>query len=175
MRLLLTIDQITEADTGLIGDLKEINQKIIELLLNHPDVDVNRLDNAGRNALDYAMNNKKGHGERIANLLKKKSAAERENKPDAKVIMGVNPTINVPHQIQLAQSTDVFELLLVKRWVLFIAKSENVFPIQQMCALLTLIQFFFIRLYPIRKTNEARLRKYGAEEESRTAVYPFSF
>jgi ankyrin repeat protein len=112
MRLLLIIDQITEADTGLIGDLKEINQKIIELLLNHPDVDVNRLDNAGRNALDYAMNNAHGHGERIANLLKKKSVVERENQPDAKVIMGVNPTINVPHQIQLAQLTDVFELLL---------------------------------------------------------------
>jgi hypothetical protein len=37
---------------------------------------------------------------------------ERENQPDAKVIMGVNHTINVPHQIQLAESTDVFELLL---------------------------------------------------------------
>jgi hypothetical protein len=98
----------------LLGRKCEKNycKKNIELLLNHPDVDVNCLDNAGRNALDYAMNNKKGHGERIANLLKKKSAAERENKQDAKVIMGVNPTINVPHQIQLAQSMDVFELLL---------------------------------------------------------------
>jgi hypothetical protein len=37
---------------------------------------------------------------------------ERENQPDAKVIMGVNHTINVPHRIQLAESTDVFELLL---------------------------------------------------------------
>jgi ankyrin repeat protein len=46
--------------------------RIVELLLNHPDVDVNRLDNAGRNALDYAMNSAHGHGERIANLLKKK-------------------------------------------------------------------------------------------------------
>jgi hypothetical protein len=52
------------------------------------------------------------------------SVAERENTPGAKVKMGFNPTINVPHQIQLgaqpsipdkngiiAESTDVFEIL----------------------------------------------------------------
>ncbi|EFX66722.1 hypothetical protein DAPPUDRAFT_116012 [Daphnia pulex] len=100
---------------------------LVEILLNHPGVDVNRLDNWGQNALDYAMNNENRHGERIANLLKEKNPAERKNKPDAKVKMGVNPTtINVPHQIQLgadpsiladkngiiAESTNVFELLL---------------------------------------------------------------
>jgi ankyrin repeat protein len=57
--------------------------RLVELLLNHPDVDVNYLDNLGRNALDYAKDNKHGHGERIANLLKAKGAVERENKPDA--------------------------------------------------------------------------------------------
>ncbi|XP_046649266.1 serine/threonine-protein phosphatase 6 regulatory ankyrin repeat subunit B-like [Daphnia pulicaria] len=57
---------------------------MVELLLNHPDVDVNYLDNWGRNALDYAEGNKHGHGERIANLLKAKGAMKRENKPDAR-------------------------------------------------------------------------------------------
>jgi ankyrin repeat protein len=57
--------------------------RLVELLLNHPDVDVNYLDNSGLNALYYAKGNKHGHGERIANLLKAKGAVERENKPDA--------------------------------------------------------------------------------------------
>jgi ankyrin repeat protein len=51
---------------------------IVELLLNHPDVDVNYFDNGGDSALDRAKYNKKGHGERIANLLKEKGAVERE-------------------------------------------------------------------------------------------------
>ncbi len=95
-------------------------------------MDVNYLNNWGRNALYYATINENGHGERIANLLKEKSATERENKPDAMVIMGVNPKIKVPYQIQLgasipdkngvialldiatknAESTDVIGLLL---------------------------------------------------------------
>jgi ankyrin repeat protein len=53
---------------------------IVELLLNHKDVDVNLMDDDGRNALDYAMENKEGNGERIANLLKEKGAVEREKK-----------------------------------------------------------------------------------------------
>jgi ankyrin repeat protein len=69
-----------QAATGLTEDVR-----IVELLLNHPDVDVNRLDNAGRNALDYAMNNKKGQGERIANLLIEKGVVDRENQLDAMV------------------------------------------------------------------------------------------
>jgi ankyrin repeat protein len=56
------------------------NMDIIELLLNHEDVDVNCLTNDGQSALHYAMDNKKGYGERIANRLKEKSTIERENK-----------------------------------------------------------------------------------------------
>jgi ankyrin repeat protein len=53
---------------------------IVELLLNHKDVDINCLDKIGRNALDYATMNTHGHGERIANLLLKgKSVGESEN------------------------------------------------------------------------------------------------
>ncbi|XP_046649363.1 uncharacterized protein LOC124340776 [Daphnia pulicaria] len=51
---------------------------LVELLLNHPDVDVNYLDDWGRNALDYAKDNKHGHGERIANLFKEKGAVQSE-------------------------------------------------------------------------------------------------
>jgi ankyrin repeat protein len=53
---------------------------IFELLLNHPDVDVNLMDNKGRNALDRVTFNNHGHGERIANLLKDKGAVEIENR-----------------------------------------------------------------------------------------------
>jgi ankyrin repeat protein len=52
---------------------------IVELLLNHPDVDVNCLNNEGCNALDYAMNNKRGHGEAIVNLLKEHDVVGRDN------------------------------------------------------------------------------------------------
>jgi ankyrin repeat protein len=52
---------------------------IVELLLNHKDTNVNYLDNAGRNALDFARENKKGHAERIAKRLKEKGAVETEN------------------------------------------------------------------------------------------------
>ncbi|EFX67179.1 hypothetical protein DAPPUDRAFT_331336 [Daphnia pulex] len=54
-----------------------------EEIINHPDVDVNYLDDWESNALDYAKGNKHGHGERIANLLKAKGAVKREDKPDA--------------------------------------------------------------------------------------------
>ncbi len=52
---------------------------IVELLLNHKDVDVNYLDNLGVSALFHATLNKHGLGERIANRLKEKGALEREN------------------------------------------------------------------------------------------------
>jgi ankyrin repeat protein len=52
---------------------------IVELLLNHKDVDVNLMDDYGQNALDYAMENENGLDERIANLLKEKGVIEREN------------------------------------------------------------------------------------------------
>jgi ankyrin repeat protein len=51
---------------------------IIELLLNHKDVDVNFLDNLGRNAQHIARYNMFGHGEAIANLLREKMAAKAE-------------------------------------------------------------------------------------------------
>ncbi len=51
---------------------------IVELLVNHKDVDVNCFDNKGYSALDQAKRNDHGHGERIANLLKEKGAVERE-------------------------------------------------------------------------------------------------
>ncbi|XP_046655006.1 ankyrin-2-like, partial [Daphnia pulicaria] len=59
-------------------DAKDMN--IVELLLEHEDLDVNCLDNEGRSALDYATMNTHGHGERIANLLKEKSVGERGSK-----------------------------------------------------------------------------------------------
>jgi ankyrin repeat protein len=46
---------------------------IIDFLFNHPDVDVNYLDNWGRNALYYATINENGLRERIANLLRRKA------------------------------------------------------------------------------------------------------
>jgi ankyrin repeat protein len=52
---------------------------IVELLVNHPDVDVNCLDMEGNNALDYAMTNKHGLDETIANLLKEKGVVDTEN------------------------------------------------------------------------------------------------
>ncbi len=52
---------------------------IVELLLNHPDVDVNLMDDYWQNAQDYAMENENGLDERIANLLKEKGVIEREN------------------------------------------------------------------------------------------------
>ncbi|XP_046651126.1 serine/threonine-protein phosphatase 6 regulatory ankyrin repeat subunit B-like [Daphnia pulicaria] len=45
---------------------------IVELLLNHKGTNVNCLDNKGTNALDYAMKNIHGNGERMANRLKEK-------------------------------------------------------------------------------------------------------
>ncbi|XP_046643175.1 serine/threonine-protein phosphatase 6 regulatory ankyrin repeat subunit B-like [Daphnia pulicaria] len=51
---------------------------IVELLLNHPDVDVNLLNFNGHSALDRAKNIHR-LGERIANLLREKGAVEREN------------------------------------------------------------------------------------------------
>jgi ankyrin repeat protein len=56
--------------------VKDMN--LIDLLLNHPDVDVNLMDNEGKNALDYARENKEGNGERIGNRLKEKGAVESE-------------------------------------------------------------------------------------------------
>jgi ankyrin repeat protein len=56
---------------------KDMN--IVELLVNHKDVDVNLMDDDGRNALDCARLNKEGNGERIAKLLREKGAVEREN------------------------------------------------------------------------------------------------
>jgi ankyrin repeat protein len=52
---------------------------IVKLLVNHKDVDVNRLDNEGRTALHNVIINKHGLGEAIANLLKEKGAVKREN------------------------------------------------------------------------------------------------
>jgi ankyrin repeat protein len=53
---------------------------IVELLVNHKDIDVNCLNNAGSSALDYAMTNKHGLGERIVKRLKEKDPVEREYK-----------------------------------------------------------------------------------------------
>jgi ankyrin repeat protein len=53
---------------------------IVELLVNHKDVDVNLMDDYGQNALEYAMENENGLGERIANLLKEKGAVKRKDK-----------------------------------------------------------------------------------------------
>jgi ankyrin repeat protein len=53
---------------------------VVELLLNHEDVDVHCLDNKGRNALHYARKNKRGLVERIVNRLKEKGAVERGSK-----------------------------------------------------------------------------------------------
>jgi ankyrin repeat protein len=58
--------------------VKDMN--LIDILLNHPDVDVNLMDNEGKNALDYARENKEGNGERIVNRLKEKGAVETEEK-----------------------------------------------------------------------------------------------
>ncbi|XP_046643226.1 serine/threonine-protein phosphatase 6 regulatory ankyrin repeat subunit A-like [Daphnia pulicaria] len=52
---------------------------IVELLLNHKDVDVNLMNEDVSSALCYTKYNAHGHGERIANLLKEKGAVEREN------------------------------------------------------------------------------------------------
>ncbi|XP_046452784.1 putative ankyrin repeat protein RF_0381 [Daphnia pulex] len=53
---------------------------VVELLLNHEDVDVHCLDNKGRNALHYARKNKRGLVERIVKRLKEKGALERGSK-----------------------------------------------------------------------------------------------
>jgi cytohesin len=54
---------------------------IVELLVNHKDVDVNYLNNnSGCSALDYAKKNKHGLSETIVNLLKENGAVERENR-----------------------------------------------------------------------------------------------
>jgi ankyrin repeat protein len=57
---------------------KDVN--IVELLLNHKDVDVNCLSNKGENSLYYAKKNLHGLGERIANRLKEKGAVDTEVK-----------------------------------------------------------------------------------------------
>jgi ankyrin repeat protein len=57
--------------------------QVVELFLNNPDVDVNLMDDDGRTALEYAMDNKHGLGEKIANLLRTKADVEIDNKPDA--------------------------------------------------------------------------------------------
>ncbi|XP_046635844.1 poly [ADP-ribose] polymerase tankyrase-1-like [Daphnia pulicaria] len=57
--------------------------QVVELFLNNPDVDVNLMDDDGRTALEYAMDNKHGLGGKIANLLKGKVDVEIDNKPDA--------------------------------------------------------------------------------------------
>jgi ankyrin repeat protein len=51
---------------------------IVELLLNHPNVDVNLMNNEGRNALDFAKYNEHGLSEEIANLLREKGSVETE-------------------------------------------------------------------------------------------------
>jgi ankyrin repeat protein len=50
---------------------------IVELLLNHKDIDVHYLDNQGNNALYYAKVNMFGHGKRIAKLLKEKGVVSQ--------------------------------------------------------------------------------------------------
>ncbi|XP_046649305.1 ankyrin-3-like [Daphnia pulicaria] len=51
---------------------------IVNLLLNHIDMNVNYLDNQGNNALHYAMDNEHGLAKEIANLLRGKMAAKSE-------------------------------------------------------------------------------------------------
>jgi ankyrin repeat protein len=51
---------------------------MVKLLLNHKGTNVNYLDNKGRNALHYAMDNMHGHGKVIANLLREKMATTSE-------------------------------------------------------------------------------------------------
>jgi ankyrin repeat protein len=60
------------------------DMQVVELLVNHPDVDVNCLDNWGRNALDHARKNTNGQSDKISELLKEKGAVETEveNKPE---------------------------------------------------------------------------------------------
>jgi ankyrin repeat protein len=64
---------------------------LIEALLNHKDTNVNYLDNKGHNALQYAMRNKHGLREEIANLLREKRAtkAEGNNHKSKKVAASV--------------------------------------------------------------------------------------
>ncbi|XP_046634899.1 serine/threonine-protein phosphatase 6 regulatory ankyrin repeat subunit B-like isoform X2 [Daphnia pulicaria] len=50
---------------------------IVELLLNHKDINVHYLDNQGNNALYYAKVNMFGHGKRIAKLLKEKGVVSQ--------------------------------------------------------------------------------------------------
>jgi ankyrin repeat protein len=50
---------------------------IVELLLNHKDIDVHYLDYQGNNALYYAKINMFGHGKRIAKLLKEKGVVSQ--------------------------------------------------------------------------------------------------
>jgi ankyrin repeat protein len=53
---------------------------IVDLLLNHEDLDVNLMDKDGSSALDYARLNNNGNGKSIANLLKEKGAVKSEIK-----------------------------------------------------------------------------------------------
>jgi ankyrin repeat protein len=69
------------------------NMEIVELLLNHKDVNVNSLDNCGHGALNYAEKNEHGLGEEIAKLLKEKGAAkakgsQHDPKNIAKLVAG---------------------------------------------------------------------------------------
>ncbi len=57
---------------------------IVKLLLNHPNVEVNLMNNKGRNALDFAKYNEHGLSEEIANLLREKGAAETEKEVSTK-------------------------------------------------------------------------------------------
>ncbi|XP_046649308.1 serine/threonine-protein phosphatase 6 regulatory ankyrin repeat subunit A-like [Daphnia pulicaria] len=52
---------------------------IVELLLDHKDVDVNRLDKWGKYALYYATFNETNQGEKIVNRLKEKGAVDTAN------------------------------------------------------------------------------------------------
>ncbi len=115
-------------------------------------------------------------------------------------VLGLNLTIIVPHLIQLgadpsiadkngatplhmavrnAASKHLIELFLNREAVRvgYCDKQDHYFyPTNVLCFVNSYSFFSITRLYP-RETNEVfiRLRKYGAEEESRTAVYLFSF
>jgi ankyrin repeat protein len=79
--------------------------KIVELLLNREEVDVNYLDKSGHVALNYAKMNKHGLGEEIAKLLKEKNEKPTDliNEPESiparlDAIKASNVKTNIPIQ-----------------------------------------------------------------------------
>jgi ankyrin repeat protein len=58
------------------------DMEIVELLLNQKDLNVNYLDNEGKNPLHYAKDNKHGLGKAIANRLREEGAVNEPTKRD---------------------------------------------------------------------------------------------